>query len=109
MVDEAKRSLHDALCAVRNLVRDSRIVYGGGAAELTCALAVAAHADKHCGSLEQFPMRAFAEALEAIPIALAENTGLAPVHTVADLKARHVSERNPWLGVDCLQKGTNGI
>ena len=109
VVDEAKRSLHDALCAVRNLVRDSRIVYGGGAAELTCALAVAAHADKHCGALEQFPMRAFADALEAIPIALAENTGLSPVHTVADLKARHISERNPWLGVDCLLKGTNGV
>jgi T-complex protein 1 subunit epsilon len=109
VVDEAKRSLHDALCAVRNLVRDSRIVYGGGAAELTCALAVAGHADKHCGALEQFPMRAFADALEAIPIALAENTGLAPVHTVADLKARQISERNPWLGVDCLQKGTNDM
>ena len=40
IIDEAKRSLHDALCVVRNLVRDKRIVYGGGAAEVACSLAV---------------------------------------------------------------------
>lgn len=40
IIDEAKRSLHDALCVVRNLVRDNRVVYGGGAAEIACALAV---------------------------------------------------------------------
>lgn len=40
IIDEAKRSLHDALCVVRNLVRDNRIVYGGGAAEIACSLAV---------------------------------------------------------------------
>ncbi len=46
IIDEAKRSMHDALCAVRNLVRDSRVVYGGGAAEIACSLAVAKEADK---------------------------------------------------------------
>jgi len=40
IIDEAKRSLHDALCVVRNLVKDNRIVYGGGAAEIACSLAV---------------------------------------------------------------------
>ena len=45
-MDEAQRSMHDALCVIRNLVRDSRIVYGGGAAELACSLAVQAEADK---------------------------------------------------------------
>lgn len=40
IVDEAKRSLHDAICVVRNLIRDSRIVYGGGSAELACSLRV---------------------------------------------------------------------
>lgn len=45
-MDEAKRSLHDALCVIRNLVRDNRIVYGGGAADIACSLAVAAEADK---------------------------------------------------------------
>ncbi|UYV69485.1 CCT5 [Cordylochernes scorpioides] len=46
IVEEAKRSLNDALCVVRNLVRDNRVVYGGGAAEISCALAVTAEADK---------------------------------------------------------------
>lgn len=40
IIDEAKRSLHDALCVVRNLVTDNRIVYGGGAAEIACSIAV---------------------------------------------------------------------
>merc|ERR1711942_585789 len=39
IIEEAKRSMHDALCVVRNLVRDNRVVYGGGAAEISCALA----------------------------------------------------------------------
>merc|ERR1712054_751492 len=37
ILDEAKRSLHDAICVVRNLVRNNRIVYGGGAAEIACS------------------------------------------------------------------------
>ena len=46
VIDEAKRSLHDAMCVVRNLVRDPKIVYGGGAAEMACAVEVAKQADK---------------------------------------------------------------
>ena len=45
IVAEAERSMHDALCVVRNLVRNDRVVYGGGAAEISCALAVAKKAD----------------------------------------------------------------
>ena len=44
-MDEAERSIHDALCVVRNLVRDNRIVYGGGAPEIACAIAVSKAAD----------------------------------------------------------------
>ena len=46
IVDEAKRSIHDALCVIRNLVRDNRIVYGGGAAEIACSVAVIAAANQ---------------------------------------------------------------
>ena len=46
IIEEAKRSIHDALCVIRNLVRDNRIVYGGGASEIACALEVAKEADK---------------------------------------------------------------
>jgi len=46
IVEEAKRALHDALCVVRNLIRDNRIVYGGGACEISCAIEVAKAANK---------------------------------------------------------------
>ena len=46
IIEEAKRSLHDALCVIRNLVRNNHIVYGGGAAEIACSLEVAKAADK---------------------------------------------------------------
>merc|ERR1711967_146068 len=91
ILDEAKRSLHDAICVVRNLVRDNRVVYGGGAAEIACGLAVAAEADK-VSTLEQYAMRSFSEALETIPMALAENSGLDPIGTLTDIKARQTAE-----------------
>merc|ERR1712023_461637 len=76
IIDEAKRSLHDAICVVRNLIRDNRIVYGGGAAEISCSLKVNEAADKTQG-VEQYAMRAFADALEMTPMALSENSGSA--------------------------------
>jgi len=45
-VDEAKRALHDAICVVRNLIVDNRVVYGGGAADISCAIAVSRAADE---------------------------------------------------------------
>ena len=108
IIEEAKRSVHDALCVVRNLVRDNRIVFGGGSAEISCSLAVAAEADK-ISSLEQYAFRGFADALDVIPMALAENSGLAPIQTVTELKARQLSEKNFALGVDSMGKGTNDM
>merc|ERR1712142_845269 len=102
IVDEAKRSMHDALCVVRNLVRDNRVVYGGGAAEISCALAVSREAD-NIKNIEQYAFRAFADALESVPLALAENCGLPPINTLTDLKARQVAENNPALGVNCME------
>ncbi|KAI0233494.1 T-complex protein 1 subunit epsilon [Lamellibrachia satsuma] len=108
IVDEAKRSLHDALCVVRNLVKDSRIVYGGGASEIACALAVSKRADK-ISTLEQYAVRAFGDALESIPMALAENAGMAPTQTVAEVKSRQLKEENAHLGIDCMANGTNDM
>lgn len=53
-------------------------------------------------------MRAFASALDAIPLALAENSGLPPIETLADVKSRQVTEGNSKLGIDCMGKGDNG-
>ena len=123
IIDEAKRSLHDALCVVRNLVRDNRIVYGGGAAEVACSLAVEDAAVKvstierewgtatyilQSPGIEQYAMRAFADALDAVPMALAENSGLSPIETLANIKSRQAKEKNFRLGVDCMQTGSNG-
>ncbi|CAG7941118.1 unnamed protein product [Penicillium salamii] len=108
IIDEAKRSLHDALCVVRNLVRDNRVVYGGGAAEIACSIAVEDAAAKSPG-IEQYAMRAFADALDAVPLALSENSGLSPIETLASIKSRQVKEKNTRLGVDCMMTGTNDM
>ncbi|KAJ5090016.1 hypothetical protein N7532_008700, partial [Penicillium argentinense] len=108
IIDEAKRSLHDALCVVRNLVRDNRVVYGGGAAEIACSLAVEDAAVKSPG-IEQYAMRAFADALDAVPLALSENSGFSPIETLASIKSRQVKEKNTRLGVDCMNTGSNDM
>jgi len=108
IIDEAKRSMHDALCAVRNLVRDNRIVYGGGAAEIACSIAVSKEADK-IKSIEQYAFRAFADALESVPLALAENSGLDPIQTLTEVKAAQVADKTHSLGVNCSDKGTNDM
>ncbi|CAM9193276.1 unnamed protein product [Heterosigma akashiwo] len=108
IVEEAKRSLHDAMCVTRNLIKDNRIVYGGASAEVACALAVGAHADRVLG-MEQYAIRAFADALDDVPMALAENSGLQPIEELSRVKAAQVETGNPYLGVDCNQTGTNDM
>jgi len=104
IVDEARRSLHDALCVVRNLIRDNRIVYGGGSCEITCAIKISDEANKTSG-VEQYAMRAFADALEAIPIALAENSGFSPIESLSEVKAAQIKTGIASLGIDCNQTG----
>jgi T-complex protein 1 subunit epsilon len=53
-------------------------------------------------------MRAFATALDAVPLALAENSGLSPIDTLADVKSRQLTEQNPRLGIDCMGRNENG-
>jgi T-complex protein 1 subunit epsilon len=95
------------MCAVRNLVRDNRVVYGGGAAEIACSLAVSKAADE-ISTIEQYAMRAFSDALDAVPMALAQNSGLSPIETVSAIKSQQVTTGNFRLGVDCMFKGSNG-
>jgi T-complex protein 1 subunit epsilon len=58
--------------------------------------------------IEQYAMRAFADALDAVPLALSENSGLSPIETLAAIKSRQVKENNSRLGVDCMLTGNNG-
>ncbi len=53
--------------------------------------------------VDQFAMNGFADALETIPMALAENSGLSGIESLAAIKTRQIEEKNPWLGVDCKQ------
>ncbi|THH14268.1 hypothetical protein EW146_g6043 [Bondarzewia mesenterica] len=108
IVDEAKRALHDAICSVRNLIVDNRVVYGGGAADISSALAVQKAADE-IPTIEQYAMRAFASALDSVPLALAENSGLSPIETLAEVKSRQVKEGNASLGIDCNGRDENDM
>eukprot|EP01061_Rhynchopus_euleeides_P023571 TRINITY_DN38315_c0_g1_i1.p2 TRINITY_DN38315_c0_g1~~TRINITY_DN38315_c0_g1_i1.p2 ORF type:complete len:535 (+),score=273.75 TRINITY_DN38315_c0_g1_i1:48-1652(+) len=105
IIEEAKRSIHDALCIVRNLVRDNRIVYGGGSAEIACSLHVEDAADK-ISTEEQYAIRGFAAALDGVPITLAENSGMNGVVSLSRVKSAQQLEKNPHLGVDCMENKT---
>jgi len=108
VIEEAKRSIHDALCVTRNLLRDSKIIYGGGSVEIACSLEISRQAD-NISSVEQYAVRAFADALDAIPVALAENSGLPPIESLAEVKSRQLKENNPRLGIDCNHKNENDM
>jgi len=99
VVDEADRSLHDALSVVRNAVEDGKIVAGGGAPEAELAKRLREYAVK-VGGREQLAIEAFAEALEAVPTTLAENAGLDPIDILVELRSKHERPGNPWAGVD---------
>lgn len=83
------------------------MVYGGGAADISSSLAVQKAADE-IPSIEQYAMRAFASALDSVPLALAENSGLSPIETLAEVKSRQVKENDSKLGIDCNGRGNNG-
>lgn len=106
--DEARRCLHDAICVVRNMIKNPNVVAGGGATELACSIAVAAEADKIKG-VEQYAVRAYADALEEIPLTLAENSGYSPIEYVSRLKEEQVNEESSFLGVDCMHTGTTNM
>jgi thermosome len=99
VVDEAERSLHDALCVVRNAIEDGKIVPGGGAPEAEVAKQLRDYAVK-VGGREQLAIEAFADAVEAIPLTLAENAGLDPIDIMVALRAKHESTATPSYGVD---------
>ncbi len=98
-VDEAERALHDSLSVLAAVVRDPRIVAGGGAVEAEIAKRVREYASK-VGGREQLAVEAFAGALETIPRTLAENAGLNPIDIMANLKSDHEKKDGLWVGVD---------
>jgi thermosome len=107
VVDEAERSLHDALCVVRDIVLNPSVVAGGGAPELEVSSRVRKWAESLSGK-EQLAALAFAEALEVIPTTLAENAGLDPIDILVELRSRH-EKGNVWAGVDVFNGEVNDM
>lgn len=99
VVDEAERSLHDALCVVRDAIEDTKIVAGGGAPEAETSKQLRDYAVK-VGGREQLAIEAFADAMESIPLALAENAGMDPIDVMVELRSKHEDPNNKWYGVD---------
>jgi T-complex protein 1 subunit epsilon len=89
---------------VSTLIRCNRIVWGGGASEIAASLAVHNYA-KEIDTTEQYAVRAFADALEQIPMALAENSGLNALKVLTTAKAEHVEHGQGYYGIDCMLNG----
>ena len=107
IVDEAERSIHDALCVVRDVVQEPKIVAGGGAPEIEVARNLRDYAASLPGR-EHLAVQKYAETLEIIPIVLSENAGLDPIDIISELRSRH-EKGEVWAGVDVLEGKTNNM
>jgi len=101
VVEEAERSIHDALCVIRDIVQNPYVVAGGGAPEAEVSSRLRKWAGQRSGK-EQLAALSFAEALEVIPTTLAENAGLDPINILVELRARH-EKGDTWAGVDSFE------
>ena len=102
ILDETERSLHDALCVVRSIIKRKAMVPGGSAPETEIAVKLAELANKTQG-FKSYCLKAFADALEVIPYTLAENAGLKPVEIVTELRNKH-KNGDKYAGIN-VKKG----
>eukprot|EP00960_Hanusia_phi_P043058 755848-Hanusia_phi.AAC.4 len=103
VLDENERSIHDALCVVRSLLKKKFMIPGGSAPEMEVSQRLMEYS-KTLGGAESYCVRAYAEALEIIPATLAENAGLNPINIVTTLRLMHANgDKNAGINV---RKGT---
>lgn len=102
ILDEAERSLHDALCVLASTIKNTKVIPGGGCPEMIIYKAVTEEAGKVSGK-ESIAMESFAKAFLTIPITLSDNGGFDSAFLVANLRAAHMSG-NSTFGLD-LDKG----
>jgi chaperonin GroEL (HSP60 family) len=102
IVNEVKRSLEDCLGVVPAALRDGKLVAGGGAPEVEVAKNLRDYA-KTVGGREQLAIEAFADSIEVIPRALAENAGLDPIDMIVDLRAKHEKKGGSRIGLDVIE------
>jgi archaeal chaperonin len=98
VVDEAERSVHDALMVTKDVLERPVIVAGGGAPEAYAAAKLRDWVSTLSGR-EQLAAEKFAESLEVIPLTLAENAGMDPIDTITDLRSKQ-SKGSKWTGID---------
>ena len=98
VIDEVDRSIHDALMVVKDVIEKPEIVAGGGAPEAFAASQLKDWADNFDGR-EQLAIKKYAEALEIIPLTIAENAGMDPIDTMATLRAKQ-NQGLKWTGID---------
>ena len=100
VIDEIDRNLDDAIGVVSLVVKDGKIVTGGGAAEIELALKLRKFAPR-IGGREQMAIESFAQAIEVVPSTLAENAGLDVIDTLMGMRKSHTQKgRNPHAGLD---------
>ncbi len=98
VIDEVDRSIHDSLMVVKDVIEKPAIVAGGGAPEAFAASLLKDWADNFDGR-EQLAIKKYAEALETIPLTIAENAGMDPIDTMANLRAKQ-NHGQKWTGID---------
>jgi thermosome len=99
IVDEAERSIHDALSAVADAIMDGKVVAGGGSVEVELAKHLREWAKTVPGKI-QLAVEAFARALESLPQTLATNAGHDPIDVLMKLRSSHSDASKKWYGVD---------
>jgi len=99
MVDEAERAMTDALSVVSDVMETNKIVAGGGAVEVEVAKALRDYA-AGVGGREQLAIESFADAVEVIPRALAENAGLEAIDVIVDMRSKHENQDGKYMGVN---------
>jgi len=101
VVDEVDRSLHDALMVVKDVVEKPSIVAGGGSPEAYLSTELNEWAGSYDGR-EQLAMKQYAEALETIPLTIAENAGMDPIDTIIALRANQSSGKQT-MGINAKE------
>jgi len=101
VVDEVERSVHDSLMVVKDVIENPLIVAGGGAPETYAATKIRSWA-KSLEGREQLAAEKFADSLESIPLALAENAGMDPIDTLTVLRSRQMKGEK-WTGIDVMK------
>ncbi len=101
LLDETERNIKDGLHSLRNILREPKIMPGGGAIEIELAEHMRAFA-RGVGGKEQLAIEAYAEALERIPMILAESAGMDPLDTLLQLRSLH-AKGHTYAGVDVLK------